>query len=60
MGAEAMGGSLRRHGRLLGSLPSVLAATKQVLFSYPLVPSPSYSMAPPLFSLLSFYFFPSQ
>ncbi len=45
--ADAMPGSLRRRGRLPGSRPGGLAATKRVWFSDPLVSSPSPSLAPP-------------
>jgi hypothetical protein len=45
--ANATPGSPRRGGRLPGSCPGGLAATKQVSFSDPLVSLPSPSLAPP-------------
>ncbi len=45
--ADATPGSLRCHGRLPGSRPGGLAATKQVLFLDPLVSSPSPSSTLP-------------
>ncbi len=45
--ADAMPGSPHRHGRPQGSHPGSLVATKRVLFSDPLVSSPSSSLAPP-------------
>jgi hypothetical protein len=44
--ADATPGSLRRHGRLPGSHPGSHAATKWVLFSDPLVSSPSFPVPP--------------
>ncbi len=46
-GADATPDSPRRRGRPLGLRPGGLAATKRVLFSDPLVSSPSSSLAPP-------------
>jgi hypothetical protein len=46
MASDAKPGSPRCHGRLPGSRPGGLAATKRVLFSDPLVSLPSPSLMP--------------